>query len=128
MSTAKSTVIGKTVKWSMVELAGVMIQSADLSIKQSEKLIKGIQGVTESAVVYDPVGEFSINAVLLEDTDLNAIEATIKEWCETEATETGGLAAGGSVIITEKKISQKIEDAQTVDISAKYLPYCPAKD
>lgn len=110
----------------MVELDGVMIQSADLSIKQSEKLIKGIQGVTESAVVYDPVGEFSINAVLLEDTDLNAIEATIKAWCETEATETGGLATGGSVIITEKKISQKIEDAQTVDISAKYLPYCPA--
>lgn len=127
MNSEKSTVIGKTVKWSMVELSGVMIQSADLSIKHSEKLIKGIQGVTESAIIYDPVGEFTINAVLLDNTDLNAVEGTVKTWCSTEATNAG-MAAGGSVIITEKKVSQKIEDAQTVDISAKYLPYCKAAE
>lgn len=121
----KSEILGKIVKWSMVELAGVMIQSADLSIKKSEKLFKGVQGATESAVLYDPVGEFSINAVLLEDTDLDAVESAIKTWCMTEATEAG-LAAGGTVIISDKKVSQKIEDAQTVDITAKYLPYCSA--
>ena len=119
----KTEIIGKKVKWSMVELSGVMIQSADLSVKRSEKLYKGVGGVTESAVTYDPVGEFSINAVMLEDTDLDAVESAIKAWCATAATDAG-LEAGGSVIISEKKVSQKIEDAQTVDISAKYLPYC----
>lgn len=83
--------------------------------------------MTESAIIYDPVGEFTINAVLLDNTDLNAVEGTVKTWCSTEATNAG-MAAGGSVIITEKKVSQKIEDAQTVDISAKYLPYCKAAE
>jgi len=123
----KSEILGKQVKWSMVELSGVMIQSADLSIKHSEKLYKGVSGITEAAVAYDPVGEFSINAVMLNDTDVDAVEATLKTWCTTEATKNG-LATGGSVIITDRKISQKIEDAQTVDFTAKYLPYCVSSE
>ncbi|MBP3302889.1 MAG: hypothetical protein J6L64_07150 [Opitutales bacterium] len=122
----KAAQIGKVVKWSMVDLNGFQIQSADMSVKTSEKLIKGVDGVTVTAIEYDPVAEFTINGIMLESSVLEDVVATVKAWCATAAVADGGLSAGGSVIVTDRKISRKIEDAETVDISAKYLPYCPA--
>lgn len=125
-TTTSSTIYGKQVKWSMVALSNAMIQSADASLSYDTKMFKGVEGNDEAGVEYNAKAEFSINAVLLDSSDISAVKSAVRTWAEQEAVDQFGLQSGGSTLFTTFKISENIEDAQTVDISCTYYPYMQA--
>lgn len=118
-----ATIYGEKVKFGMTELSGVLINSADLSLAMEVKEYANEVGETVSLVKYKHRVEGSITATMLQTTSEAAVQTAVETWLAAVATAAPfSLAAGGTVVVSEFKVSEQNEDAATLSITATYYP------
>ena len=114
---------GKTVRWGVEALDGIIINSTDASLSRSRVDTDDEVGETVNVTFYNPKVTFTISGKMLETTDEATVKASVSAACEAKATsEPFNLASGGTVVITDLKTKEVNNGVATVDITAEYLP------
>lgn len=117
------TVTGEKVSFGLTELPGVIIQGADFNSAKDVKEVKNHVGAVCSVVEYNRRVEASISAKMLAATEEATVLSAVTAWLVSIATAAPfSLAAGGSVVMTEFKISKASEEVSDLSISATYFP------
>ena len=114
---------GKTVRWGVEALDGIIINSTDASLSRSRVDTDDEVGETVNVIFYNPKVTFTISGKMLETTAEATVTASVSAACEAKATsEPFNLASGGTVVITDLKTKEVNNGVATVDITAEYLP------
>ena len=84
-------------------------------------------GEAVSVVEYNHRMTGTVNFTFLADTDAEAVEAAIIAWATKVATAAPyGLAAGGSAVVSDLKITEANEEARTGSCTVTYYPQAQA--
>ena len=123
MATNTQTTHGKKIKWGIQELSNALITGADTSLAREIKQYKNHIGETVSIHEYDLRMEATVNFTFLADTNVLTVESAIKAWAISVATgDIYGLAAGGSAVVSDLKITESNEEASTGSVTVTYWP------
>lgn len=129
MATNTQTTHGKKIKWGIQELSNALITGADTSLAREIKQYKNHIGETVSIHEYDLRMEATVNFTFLADTNVLTVESAIKAWAISVATgEIYGLAAGGSAVVSDLKITESNEEASTGSVTVTYWPQADSSD
>lgn len=129
MATNTQTTHGKKIKWGIQELSNALITGADTSLAREIKQYKNHIGETVSIHEYDLRMEATVNFTFLADTNVLTVESAIKAWAISVATgDIYGLAAGGSAVVSDLKITESNEEASTGSVTVTYWPQADSSD
>lgn len=107
----------------MTEVAGVLINSGELTLAKERKEIKRYDGATVTVIEYGERVEGSLSATLLADSTVATLVSAAEAWVTEQATgDVFGLPAGGTAIVSDIKVSESNEEASTASVSVTYFP------
>lgn len=105
---------------------GVVLQTAEISVDKEDYEIKDISGNVVGGCLYNPIATATVTACRSAELGYDAFLDAVKTWIEEKAVSLGGLAAGGSTIVSSSKISMSSAEAVSYSLTVKYKPNAPA--
>ena len=129
MATNTQTIHGQKVAWGLTELTCPLITTAYTSLARDVKEYTNHDDEAVSGVEYTHLMTGTVNFTFLADTDAKAVEAAIIAWATNVATSAPyGLAAGGSAVVSDLKITEANEEARTGSCTVTYYPQAQASE